>query len=72
MSFAWSLLAAAAATLWNPLGVDPRPPQGVTVSVPVTAEILRAETSALRAGPEGQTRQVRPRDKGQVILVEFE
>ena len=72
MSALLPLIAAAAATLWNPLGRDPRPPLGVTVAVPVTAEILRFETSSPTARPDGQARKVRPRGNGQVIMVEFE
>ena len=66
------LLAATAATLWNPLGSEPRRPLGTTVSVPVTAEILRYETSSPQARPGGQARKVRVRGDGHVIMVEFE
>lgn len=65
------LLAAAAATLWNPQGSLPRAPQGMSVSAPVIAEILRFETSSPTPGRDGQVRKLRPRDNGQV-MVEFE
>lgn len=72
MSAFLPLLAATAATLWNPIGSEPRAPLGVTIAVPVTAEILRFETSTPQARPDGQARKVRRRGNGQVIMVEFE
>lgn len=72
MSALLPLFAATATTLWNPLGVPPRPPLGVTVAVPVTVEILRYETSDPVAMAGHQVRKVRPRSGGRVIMVEFE
>ncbi|WP_189541728.1 hypothetical protein [Novosphingobium arvoryzae] len=72
MSAFLPFIAATVATLWNPLGTPPRAPLGATAVVPVTVEILRFETSTPVAGPDRQVRKVRPRGRGQVIMVEFE
>lgn len=67
MSLLTALILAAAAAQPAP----PPAPQGASVTVMATAEILRAETASVDGGRDGLKRQVRPRPAGQ-IAIEFE